>query len=349
MDPCLRRGDGTDLDMTDIIAVDIGGTHARFAIAELSGGSPRLGPEMTLRTADHASLGAAWQTFAAHHGRPLPRAAAIAVAAPIGAETLKLTNNPWVIRPAELGVELGLDTVTLINDFGAVAHAVGQLGPEHLAPLAGPDAPLPAEGVISVIGPGTGLGVAQLLRRAGRSHVIDTEGGHIDYAPIDAVEAAMHQHLRELYGRVSVERIVSGPGLANIHEALARIDGRSIERLDDKALWALAIEGSDPLAAKALDHFCLAFGAVAGDLALAHGASGVAIAGGVAPRIADHLRRSGFAARFVAKGRLAERMAHIPVRLVTHPQPGLLGAAAAYAGEHGAGISAARRRGRGDH
>jgi glucokinase len=322
--------------MTEIIAVDIGGTHARFAIADvLPGERPRLGPETTLRTADHASLRAAWEAFAAQHGRPLPKAAGIAVAAPVGAETLKLTNNPWVIRPADLAAELGLEAVTLINDFGAVAHAVGQLGAEHLASLAGPDVPLPAEGVISVIGPGTGLGVAMLLRREGRSHVVETEGGHIDYAPIDSVEIAMLEQLRQLYGRVSVERIVSGPGLTNIHDALARIESHAIERLDDKALWALAIEGSDARAVAALDRFCLAFGAVAGDLALAHGATGVAIAGGVAPRIAERLRRSGFAERFAAKGRFAPRMANIPIRLVTHPQPGLLGAAAAFAEEHG--------------
>jgi len=318
-----------------IVAVDIGGTNARFALADIMPGCrPVLGEPVTFHTVDHGSFTSAWQAFARSIDTPLPRAAGIAVAGPVEGEMLKLTNNPWTIRPATLAGELGLDQLVLINDFSAVAHAVAWLEEAHLVHLAGPDEPLPEQGLISVIGPGTGLGVAQLLRRNGHAEVIATEGGHIDYAPLDSIETAMLNILRQRYLRVSVERIVSGPGLANIHEALAAIEQRPFTPRDDDALWTAATGDDDALARAALDRFCLAFGAVAGDLALAHGANAVAIGGGIPPRIVDYLRNSGFASRFVAKGRFEGRMARLPVRIVMHPQPGLFGAAAAFATRH---------------
>ena len=249
-------------------------------------------------------------------------------------DVLKLTNNPWIVRPAQIGERLGVDRVTLINDFGAVAHAVVNVEPAHLRHLCGPDLPLPEEGVITVLGPGTGLGVAHVLRHHGRNHVIECEGGHIDYAPLDSIEDAILARLRQRYRRVSVERIVSGPGLVNIHEALAAIEGRSVEVMDDKALWAAALSGEDGLAAAALDRFCMTLGSVAGDIALAQGAKAVIIAGGLGQRLVDVLPRSGFASRFMAKGRFELMMAAIPVKVITHPQPGLFGAAAAFAEEH---------------
>jgi glucokinase len=144
----------------------------------------------------------------------------------------------------------------------------------------------------------------------------------------------MLARLRQRYRRVSVERIVSGPGLANIYEALAAIEGRSVQAMDDKALWAAALSRDDLLAAAALDRLCMALGSVAGDIALAQGAKAVIIAGGLGRRLVDVLPRSGFASRFVAKGRLESMMAAIPVKVITHPQPGLFGAAAAFAEEH---------------
>jgi glucokinase len=175
--------------VSEVVAVDIGGTHARFAIANIENGRVlRLDNEITLKTAAHASLQTAWEDFGSQLGRPLPRAASIAVAGPVQGEVLKLTNNPWVIRPAFIPSKLGAERYTLVNDFGAVAHAVAQLGDSRFAHLCGPERPLPTEGVISIIGPGTGLGVAQLLRRRGHYHVIETEGGHIDFAPLDTLE-----------------------------------------------------------------------------------------------------------------------------------------------------------------
>jgi glucokinase len=322
--------------MTEIVAVDIGGTHVRFALAEVQGGRVvHVGPESVLKTAGHSGLQAAWEAFGAAAGRPLPNAAAIAMAGPIQGEALKLTNNPWVIRPASIPSTLGAERYTLVNDFGAVGHAVAQLGDSHLSHLCGPERPLPEKGVISIVGPGTGLGIAQLIRRGGPYQVVETEGGHVDFAPLDEFDDAILARLRRRHARVSVERVVSGPGLTNLYEALAAIEGREIRYRDEKALWRAALAGEDNLAAAALDRFCLSLGAVAGDVALTQGAQGVVIGGGLGFRLAGHLPSSGFRDRFVAKGRFERRMAGIPVKIVTYPQPGLLGAAAAFAAEHG--------------
>ncbi len=319
----------------NIVAVDIGGTHARFALAEVEGGRVvSLGEPVTLKTAEHASFQTAWQAFAALQSAPLPRAAAIAIACPIRGDVLQLTNNPWIIRPALIGEKLGVDAHVLVNDFEAVGHAVAQVDADALLHLCGPDVPLPARGITSIVGPGTGLGVGQLFRVEERYHVIACEGGHVDFAPLDAIEDAVLADLRKKYRRVSVERIVSGPGLAAIHAVLARMEGRAVPERDDKALWAAALDGVDSIAAAALDRFCLSLGAIAGDFALAHGPTAVVIAGGVGLRLRDHLPRSGFAERFAAKGRFETLMRSVPVKLITHPQPGLFGAAAAFAREH---------------
>ncbi|HEX8366575.1 MAG TPA: glucokinase [Allosphingosinicella sp.] len=322
--------------MREIVVVDIGGTHARFAIAEVGDQRVRgLGEAFTLKTSEHAGLAAAWKVFREQSTRALPPAAAIAFAGPVGGEQLELTNNSWVIRPARLPRELGLERLTVVNDFGAVAHAVAQLGDGEYRHVCGPEAALPVQGVISIVGPGTGLGVAQLLRRAGGAYdVIETEGGHVDFAPLDEVEDQLLAHLRSRDGRVSVERLAAGMGLANIYEVLAAIEGRPVSARDDKELWTAAMSGTDSLAGAALARWCLILGAVAGDFALAHGAAGVVIAGGLGLRLAAHLPGSGFRDRFIAKDPYERRMDELPVKLLAHPQPGLFGAAAAFAREH---------------
>ncbi len=318
-----------------VVAVDIGGTHARFAIAEVEGGHVvSLGEVCTQKTAEHASLQTAWQAFEAQADGPLPRAAALSVASPITGDVIRLTNNPWVIRPSLIPERLNAETYTIINDFGAVGHAVAQLPDADFVHLCGPDVPLPTKGITTVCGPGTGLGVAQVMKADGGYHVLSTEGGHMDYAPLDGIEDTILRRLRKTFTRVSAERVVAGPGIVAIYETLAEMEGRPVPSRDDKTIWQEALEGTDSIALAALDRFCLALGAVAGDLALAHGAKGVVIAGGLGLRIKDRLLRSGFDQRFVAKGRFQSMMAAMPVKLITHPQPGLFGAAAAFAQEH---------------
>jgi glucokinase len=321
--------------MRQVAVADVGGTHARFAIAELEGGKVvSVGEPVTLKTAEHGSFQLAWQEFGRRAAIKLPNELAIAFAGPIGGEVLKLTNNPWVIRPALIKERLGVDRYVVVNDFGAVAYAVATLPDEHFRYLCGPEEPLPKEGVTSIVGPGTGLGVACLLRRHSNYEVIETEGGHMDFAPLDSLEDQILHQLRRNFRRVSVERVVAGQGLPNLYEALAAIENLDVSIHDEKELWAAALAGTDSLATAALDRLCLSLGAVTGDLALAQGSNAVVIAGGVGLRLADYLPRSGFRDRFIAKGRFERRMDEMPVKLITHPQPGLFGAAAAFAKEH---------------
>lgn len=318
--------------MTRIVAVDMGGTHARFAIADVEDGRVlSLGEAITLRTADHASVRTAWEHFAALNPGAEPRAASIAIAGPVRGDVIRFTNNPWTIRPARIREELGVDHCLLINDFEAVGHAVAQAAETDFITLCGPDAPLPHRGTISVLGPGTGLGVAHVWRDGADYRVQPTEGGHIDFAPTDPIEDSILSRLRKKYRRVSAERVVSGPGIVDIYETLAAIEGRAVQQHDDKTIWQRGTAGEDSLAAAAVERFCLTLGSIAGDIALAQGGSAVVIAGGLGQRIRDSLMASGFAERFRAKGRFEAMMAAMPVKLITHSQPGLFGAAAAFA------------------
>lgn len=321
--------------MREIVAVDIGGTHARFAIASIEDGKViELGEAVTLKCAEHASLALAWEAFGRSLDQPMPKEAGIAVACPVTGEILKMTNNPWIIHPSQLAQRLHLDNFVLVNDFGAVAHAVAQVDSSFMQHLCGPNIDLPPQGAITIVGPGTGLGAACLLRRSSKYFVMETEGGHLDYPPLDDVEDRILKALRQRFRRVSAERIVSGPGLTNLYEVIAEQQGLPITLRDNKTLWQNAMEGSDTIAAAALERFCLSLGAISGDLALAHGAQGVVIAGGLGLRLAGILGESGFAERFVAKGRFEAMMSEMPVKIITHPQPGLFGAAAAYAEAH---------------
>lgn len=321
--------------MRQVAVADVGGTHARFALALIEGGRVlSLDEPETLKTAEFASFQTAWEEFGRLKQIDLPKEFALSFAGPIGGEVLKLTNNPWVIRPALMRERLGVEHYTIVNDFGAVAYAVATLPDEYFRHICGPDRPLPDQGVISVVGPGTGLGVAALLRKPDHYEVIETEGGHVDFAPLDNLEDKILTQLRRHFRRVSVERVASGQGLWNLYEALGAIEARDLTFHNDKELWPAALEASDSLATAALDRLCLTLGAVAGDMALAQGAVAVVIAGGVGLRLADYLPRSGFRDRFIAKGRFERRMDEMPVRLITHPQPGLFGAAAAFARDH---------------
>lgn len=327
------------------VAVDIGGTHARFALVSTgSDGAIELGEPITLKTSDYASLERAWEDFSGHCSGPVPPAAAIAIAGPVGGEIVRMTNNSWVLDTGALDEQLGLERVTVLNDFAAVAHAVARAPATEFVHLAGPDQPLPATGTVSVIGPGTGLGVAQFHRFAdGSYHVQATEGGHVDFAPIDHVDDLLVANLRARHRRVSTERVVSGPGIVDIRDALAAIEKRPVDELDDRTIWerGLGTDGApvDLLCAAAIERFCQSLGSAAGDYALAQGASAVVIAGGLGYRLRDKLPRSGFAARFTFKGRREPLLASLPVRLITHPQPGLYGAAAAFLQAH-SGFSA---------
>ena len=319
----------------ELVAVDIGGTHARFAIATIADdGTIILGEPETLNTDDHASFQTAWEDFRERMGGQLPDAVSMAVAGPVRQDIIRFTNNPWIIRPPLIEERLGCSRHLIVNDFEAVAHAAARSEAGQFLHLAGPEQGLPDEGTISVVGPGTGLGVAHFWRDgAGSYRVQATEGGHGDFAPLDSIEDAILARLRKMHTRVSDERVVSGPAIVEIYHTLAGLEGRAVQELDDVEIWTRGTSGEDSLASAAVDRFCLALGSVAGDIALVQGAKGVVIAGGLGYRIRDTIMQSGFESRFRAKGRFADLMATIPVKLIVHPQPGLFGAAAAFARE----------------
>ena len=162
-----------------------------------------------------------------------------------------------------------------------------------------------------------------------------TEGGHIDFAPVDAVDDAILARLRKAHRRVSTERVNCGPGIVPIYQTLCELEQRDQTLADDRAIWDAALAGSDTMATAALEHFCMTLGSAAGDYALAHGASAVVLAGGLGYRIREQLKASAFAERFCFKGRYETLMAGIPVKLIVQPEPGLFGAAAAFLQEHG--------------
>lgn len=317
-----------------IVAGDIGGTHARFAIAELTPGAPvRIGPMHKYRTREHADFASAWEAFRSDHDGALPEAASLAVASAIDGDVLRFPNNDWALDRRTLAGELGLDRLLLLNDFGAVAHAVSALGADSFDPLSGLDAPAAGNAITTVIGPGTGLGVALFAERDGRVEVIETEAAHMAFAPQSLDEEAIERVVRARYGRCSIERVVSGPGLVEIY---AMLGGGEWDVLDAGTLWGTAIEGSDPVAARALDLLVTCFGAAAGDICLAHGSMRVVVTGGLANRIKARLATSLFHDPFRAKGRYRPRMERVPVQLCTYPEPGLLGAAVAFQRSSGA-------------
>ena len=309
-----------------IAVADIGGTNARFALADVAGGKVvSLEEPIVLAAKDHAGLTDAWQNFGAQLGESLPRHAAFGLAGPVTGGPVRFVNSRWVVDPDTLPRELGLETSLVLNDFGAMAHAVDALGPRDFAHVCGPDVQLPEVGAISVIGPGTGLGVAVLQRREQGLVILETEGSHVHFAPLDADEAVVSAAITACHGRTSIERVVSGPGLGAIIRAFDPADRR-----DDATLWAAAMDGREP---NALALFLAAYGAACGDISLAHGALGVVLAGGLTTRLLPNISDSLFHARFCDKGRYRARMELIPVKLIVHPQPGLLGAAAAFARE----------------
>jgi glucokinase len=309
---------------------DIGGTNARFALAEVAGGKVvSLGEPYVFHAKDYDGIAGAWKAFDDALAEPLPRHAALAIAGPVTGGPVHFLNSPWVVDPSTLAADLSLDSHLLLNDFGAMAHAVQALGPEWIEHLCGPAAPLPADKAISVIGPGTGLGVAVLQRLKQGIAVLETEGAHIHFAPLDAREQQVSDAIAAKYGRTSVERVVSGPGLGDIVRTFAPQDSRN-----DGDLWAAALSGNEQVTCDALSLFLAAYGSAVGDLSLAHGSLGVALTGGLTNRMKHLIPASRFHARFRDKGRYRERMESIPILLVTHPQPGLYGAAAAFAAQN---------------
>lgn len=303
---------------------DVGGTNARFALVDSQGHirHPRSFPAK-----EYASLADVIAEYLDQTmGRKRPPRAVIAVAGPVLDGEIEFTNLDWQISEGDLLAHFEFEAVRLINDFAAQALACPQLEADDLRPL-GPQLRGGADCPMVILGAGTGFGVAALARGERGDVMIATEGGHAGFAPYDDVELEVWRRLKALHGRVSIERLLSGPGLFDLYRALAEIDGANAELADDKGVIE-ACNAGDRRAGAAVDRFCGILGSVAGDLALSFGArGGVFVSGGLAPRVAERLAASDFRRRFEDKGRLSPYLAHIPTSLVLHPYPAIVGAA----------------------
>ena len=303
---------------------DVGGTNARFALVDGQGHvrHPRAFP-----CKDYASLAdIVAEYIETTAGRKRPPRAVFAVAGPVVGGEIEFTNLDWVVSEGDLLAQFEFEAVKLINDFAAQALACPTLEGPDLRRL-GPDVSRGHECPVVALGAGTGFGVAGLARSDRGDVPIATEGGHAGFAPSDEVEVEVWKRLKAKYGRVSIERLLSGQGLYDLYRALADTRGQAAPLPDEMKVTAAGLAG-DPLAGETLDRFAGILGAVAGDLALTFGArGGVYVTGGIAPRIADRLAQGPFRARFEDKGRLSEYVALIPTYLVLHPYPAIIGAA----------------------
>ncbi len=307
---------------------DIGGTNARFALADPA--SPGFDQVAKLACADFPTAEAAIAHYLSQVAARDPDVICLAAAGPVVDGHVVFTNNDWRLSATGLAERFGARSVSLLNDFEAVACSLPFLGEDdlHVIGAAGSPAQPGRDFNFGVLGPGTGLGVAGLLGRAGAIYPVVGEGGHRGFAPETPRQVQVLETLRARFGRVSDERVLSGPGLENLHEALRELEGCAGDRVEAAEVFALARSGDDPVAVEAVDLFFEALGQVAGNLALELGAyDGIFVAGGIVKRYPALLRDSAFRTGFERKGRHRALMEGIPTRLITHPDPGLLGAA----------------------
>jgi glucokinase len=317
-----------------ILAGDIGGTNTRLALVEPGRGGLRIRFEKTFPSREQSSLEAALTEFLSLHPAAFTRAS-FGIAGPVRNGRCEATNLPWVVDAKSVAKRLRLKRVGLINDLVANAHGIALLRSKDFVILN--KGARDAQGNQALISAGTGLGEAGMLWD-GRSHLpFASEGGHTDFAPRNHLEADLLDYLVKRHGRVSYERIASGPGLVNAYRFF-RDRGKGREpawlaeelRVGDPAavISQRALDGKSPVCVQALDLFVSVYGAQAGNLALTVLATGgVYLGGGIAPKILPKLKEPGFMNAFTAKGRLSLLLREVPVRVIMNPKTALLGAA----------------------
>ena len=305
---------------------DIGGTNARFALANPDDAG--FSAQQVLQCAKYATADEAIREYLDMAGAGAPDAICLAAAGPIVKEQVRFTNNPWTLSTADLRAEFGIGQVRLLNDFAAIAYSVPSLTEDDLLEIGLPEAePLgDRDYTIGVLGPGTGLGCVGLVRRGDLLIPLPSEASHGGFAAETQVQVDILEQLRTRFDRVSSERVVSGQGIENLYWALTRIHHDKRVQLTAAEIFAATSE-DNPRATEAVELFYEILGQVAGDLALTLGAEAIFIAGGVAQRYPKRLADSRFRTGFEHKGRHRSLMERIPTQLITHPQPGLLGAA----------------------
>ena len=318
-----------------ILAGDVGGTKTALALFEVRRRALAVVREGVLPSQGFAALADAIRQFLADGPSTSIDAACVGVAGPVIDGRCAATNLPWVVDEASLAECVSTRRVKLVNDLEATGHGILGLKPSALATL---QAGARRKATMALIAAGTGLGEVLLVWDGRRHRVVGSEGGHTDFAPRTELESELLRFLRREFGRVSYERIVSGPGLYNIYRFLLATGGapeaewiRSrMEAGDPSAVVGeAALDNRDPRAVQALDLFVSIYGAEAGNLALkALAVGGIFVGGGIAPKIRPKLEDGTFVTAFRDKGRMGEMMASIPVHLVLEPRTALLGAAA---------------------
>jgi glucokinase len=309
-----------------ILIGDIGGTNARFAVIGES--SRDLHFAQTYPCADFPNLIDAIQHYLEQNDLPAPESMFLAVAGPVANGKVSLTNNHWSISTNELRKAFGCERIQLINDFEALAYSIPEISKVDLLPI-GPsqsDLPQDTDYTVAVLGPGTGLGAVGLCKRDGNFVTVVGEASHGGFSPETQEQSELLSVMRDRFERVSIERLLSGPGLENIYWGLARIRGEKIDLLSTADIFQAAIQGNDLLAQHSIDLFYEILGQFAGDLALTLGAkNGIYIAGGIIQRYPHQLSNSQFRRGFESKGRHRALMEQITTQLIMHQQAGLLG------------------------
>lgn len=317
-----------------VLVGDIGGTNARFALVMERGAQPR--PLSHEPTGGHPDPSSAIRTALAKGleaiGAPPPRSAVLAIAGRVDGPEIQLTNAPWLVSPKRIAADFGLVSAVVVNDYVPVAAGAAGIRPTDLTPV-GPrldPPPEPPAGARVVLGPGTGFGAAALIPYGDHCAIVSTEAGHTDLGPVGRDEERIWRVLERSEGRITVETMLSGPGLARLHAALRHLrTGEEAERIDPAAVTDAGLNASDPHAAEALALFGRLLGRVCGNLALTFLATGgVYIGGGIAPRILKVLQEGDFRAAFEDKDPFAAMMKAIPTSVITVEDPAFNGLAA---------------------
>lgn len=312
------------------LVADIGGTNIRLAITDKNNNILQI---ETYQCQDFPHL-----TNVIHHylkEKSLLNAtvnACLAIACPVDTDSISMTNLPWKFSQKQLKEDLNLNSLTLINDYTAIAMAIPLLNNQQKIKIGRGETA--DKQPIAVCGPGTGLGVANLVNINNHWYCLGGEGGHTDFAPVDKLDVKIFQQLKTTKKRLSYEQLLSGYGLEQIYQALVVINnqesaGAEPTKLSAKQISTQAIAGTCTTCQQALSQFCKVLGSFAGNLALTTGSfGGVYIAGGIVPRFTEYLESSEFRERFETKGRMSHLNEGIPTYVITESQPGLIGAAA---------------------
>ncbi len=311
--------------MTIKLVADIGGTNIRLAIVEPSN---KLANIEVFQCADFPSLEAVIRSYLEqYHYNPADVSACLGIACPVEQDEIVMTNMPWKFSKSALKANLTLNRLWLINDYTAIAHAIPLLSDQQKVKIGG--GKVEQHKPISICGPGTGLGVANMAYDGQKWLCLSGEGGHVDFAPIDAQEQQILTFLMQKFSHVSYEQLLSGMGIEQIYQALVHIKQLDLPVLTAEQISTKAIENSCSICKETLDQFCRVLGSFAGNLALTLASfGGVYIAGGIVPRFIDYLKSSEFRVRFEQKGRLTALNQNIATFVITEQQPGLLGASA---------------------